>query len=234
MPLITQIRPVGRWRSKTGSNHLHEEQEWRLIVLADGRRLWVDVEQVARHGLEPGQSIDARVVARLEAREVYGRARQRALRLLATRPRSAAEIRERLARDRVPEPTIRAVVADLVQDGLLDDLIFARSWIARRMGARPYGARRVRWELHQKGVSLATIDRALGEAVGNDAGVAETEEQSAFALIRRRLRGYRHLPPARQARRIAALLERRGYAAETIVRVLRALGRAGELEDPSG
>jgi SOS response regulatory protein OraA/RecX len=116
----------------------------------------------------------------------------------------------------------------------LDDLTFTRSWITRRMAARRYGARRLRWELHQKGVSLAVIDRALGEAVGNDVGVAETEEQSALALVRGRLRGYRHLPPARQARRIAALLQRRGYAAGTIVRVLRAIDRVGELEELNG
>jgi regulatory protein len=233
MPLITEIRPLGPLRSKAGSNHLHGEQEWRLVVLADGRRLRVDVEQVARHTLEPGRSVDARVVARLEARDIYVRARERALRLLAIRPRSASEIRERLARDRVPEATTRAVVADLVQDRVLDDLTFARSWIARRMAARLYGARRVRWELHQKGVPLAIIDRALEESVGGDVGVAETEERSALALIRGRLRGYRRLAPARQARRIAALLERRGYAAGTIVRVLRTLGR-GELEDLDG
>jgi regulatory protein len=234
MPLITEIRALGPSRSKAGSNHLHGEQEWRLVVLADGRRLRVDVEQVARHTLEPGRSVDARVVARLEARDVYVRARERALRLLTIRPRSAAEIRERLQRDRVPEATIRAVVADLVQDQLVDDLTFARSWITRRMAARPYGARRVRWELHQKGVPPAIIDRVLKESVGNDIGVAETEERSAFALVRGRLRGYRGLAPARQARRIAALLERRGYAAGTIVRVLRALGRGGELEDLNG
>jgi SOS response regulatory protein OraA/RecX len=101
------------------------------------------------------------------------------------------------------------------------------------MAARPYGARRVRWELHQKGVPLAIIDRALEESVGEDVGIAETEERSALALIRGRLPGYRRLAPARQTRRIAALLERRGYAAGTIVRVLRTLGR-GELEDLDG
>jgi regulatory protein len=234
MPLITEIRALGPLRSKAGSNHLHVEREWRLVVLADGRRFRVDVEQVARHTLEPGRSVDARVVARLEARDVYVRARERALRLLALRPRSAAEIRERLARERVPAATTRAVVADLVQDRLLDDLTFSRSWITRRMAARPYGARRMRWELHQKGVPLAIIDRAVEESLGNDVGVAETEERSALALIRGRLPGYRRLAPARQARRIAALLERRGYAAGTIVRVLRAFGRAGELEGLDG
>jgi len=234
MPLITEIRAPGSSRSKTGSEHLRGDGEWRRIVLDDGRQLWVDVEQVARHRLEPGEPVDPRVIARLVARDVYFRARERALRLLAARPRSEWEIRERLARDRVPETTIRAVIAGLVHDHLLDDLTFARAWITRRMAARPYGARRIRWELRQRGVTPAIIDHALKESVRDDGGIAQSEERSALTLIRGRLSGYRHLTPARRTRRIAALLERRGYAAGTIVRVLRTLGRAEDLEELNG
>jgi regulatory protein len=234
MPLITGIRAPGSLRSKAGSEHLRGGGEWRLVVLDDGRRLWVDVEQMARHRLEPGEPVDPRVIARLEARDVYFRARERALRLLATRPRSAWEIRERLTRDRVPEAAIRAVIAGLTHDQLLDDLTFARAWITRRMAARPYGPRRIRWELQQRGVAPAIIDNALRESVGDNGSVAGTEEQSALTLIRGRLRGYRHLAPARRARRIAALLERRGYAAGTIVRVLRTLGKAEDVETLNG
>ncbi|HET8999143.1 MAG TPA: regulatory protein RecX [bacterium] len=234
MPLITEIRAPGSSRSKTGSEHLRGGGEWRRVVLDDGRQLWVDVEQVARHRLEPGEPVDPRVIGRLLARDVYFRARERALRLLAARPRSAWEIRERLARDRVPETTVRAVIAGLVHDQLLDDLTFARAWISRRMAARPYGARRIRWELRQRGVTPAIIDHALKESVRDDGGISQTEERSALTLIRGRLSGYRYLTPARRTRRIAALLERRGYAAGTIVRVLRTLGRAEDLEELNG
>jgi regulatory protein len=234
MPLITDIRAVGSSRSKAGSDHRYGSGEWRLVVFDDGRRLRVDVEQMARHALEPGESVGPRVVARLEAHDAYLRARERALRLLATRPRSAEEIRERLSRHRMPEAMIRTVITDLVANRLLDDLTFARSWIARRTARHPFGARRIRWEIRRKGVAPAVIDRAFRESVAQEGDVAETEEASALALARGRLRRYRDLAPDRQARRIAALLERRAFAGGTIAKVLRALGRAEVPEDADG
>ena len=195
-------------------------------MLEDGRRLYADVEQVARYGLEPGESVGPRVVASLEARDAYLRARERALRLLAIRPRSAAEVRQRLARSGVPETTIRTVIAALEADGLLNDLTFARAWITRRAAGRSYGPRRIRWELRQKGVPAAVIDRAFQESSADLGEMGWSEEQSALALIQGRLRTYQHLAPDRRARGIAALLERRGFAEGTIVRVLRKLGGA--------
>lgn len=203
-------------------------------MLEDGRRLRVDIEQVARLGLEPGGAVGPGVVARLEARDAYHRARERALRLLAIRPRSATEIRAQLARDRVAETAIRAVIADLSADGLLDDMAFARAWIARRTSGSPYGPRRIRWELRERGVPPAVIDRAINEAFADLGDPGQIEERSALTLIRTRLRGYRHLAPDRRARRIAALLERRGFSEATIVRILRMADSAEELAPRDG
>jgi regulatory protein len=229
MPLITEIRALGASRSEPGGR-LRADGEWRLIVLDNGRRLRVDAEQVARHGLERGEPIDPRLLASLAARDARLRAREEALRLLAVRPRSAAEIAERLARRRVPRAATQAVVADLAADGLLDDLAFARAWIARRTSRSQYGTRRIRWELRQKGVPAATIDRAFSES-GADRGGAQSDEQLALALIRRSARRYRSLPPDRRTRRLAALLERRGFGPGTIVRALRSFGSAATAEE---
>ena len=230
MPLIKEIRALGAQRSQTGAGRPRGDDEWRLIVLDNGRRLRVDIEQVARHGLEPGQPIDPRVLARLVTHDAHLRARESALRLLAGRPRSAAEVGERLARRRVPKATIQAVIDGLAADGLLDDLAFARAWIARRTARSQYGLRRIRWELRQKGVPLETIDRALSES-GVDRGTGRNEEQLATALIQQSARRYRSLPPDRRTRRIAGLLQRRGFAPGTIVRALRSFGSAATEEE---
>lgn len=234
MPLITGIRAFGVSRSQAGSSRLPKSGEWRLVILDDGRRLRVDVEQVARWGLEPGERAEPRLIARLEARDAYLRAREQALRLLAIRPRSAEEIRERLVRHQAPGAAIRAVIADLGADGLLDDLAFARSWITRRTSSHPVGARRIRWELRRKGVPPAVIDQALRASLGDETDRARAEEHSALALVKRRLPAVRHLAPDRQARRLAALLHRRGFATAAIVRALRALGKGEVLEALDG
>ena len=227
MPLITDIRPPGVSRSQA-------KPGWRLVVLDDGRRLRVDAEQVTRHGLEPGEAVGPRLVAGLEARDAYLRARERALRLLAVRPRSVEELRQRLVQGRAGRDAVRAVIADLVGQGYLDDLAFARAWISHRSAAGPVAATRIRWELREKRVSAAVIDQAVREGLGAGPDLARTEERSAIALVARRLPGYRHLPRDRQVRRLAALLGRRGFGQATIVRALRGLGRAETLEEADG
>jgi regulatory protein len=231
MPLIKEIRALGASRSQTGAGRHRGDGEWRLIVLDNGRRLRVDVEQVARHGLAPGEAIELGVLTRLTAHDAQLRARESALRLLAGRPRSAAEVGERLARGRVPKATIQAVIAGLAADGLLDDLAFARAWIARRASQSQYGLRRIRWELRRKGVPAATIERALDESRADDPATPRDEDQLAAALIRNSARRYQSLPPERRARRVAALLERHGFAPGTIVRALRSFGSAATVEE---
>lgn len=223
MPSVVSIRTLGSPRA-AGKASL-AASEMRLVVLEDGRRLHVDAEQIARHGLTPGEAIEEDLLARLEARDVYLRAREAAIRLLAVRPRSTAELRARLRQKRIPEPQVRVVLRDLSAAGYIDDLAFARAWIAGRISSRRYGVRRLRWELREKGVPAALVDQAIQDVCGGEGGVTAVEERSARALVERRLRAYRGLASDRLARRIAGLLERRGFAPGTIVRVLRTLDR---------
>jgi regulatory protein len=234
MPLITEVRAVrSAGTATTGSSPPAAEPEWRLLVLADGRQLRVDVEQMARHHLEAGAEVAPEIVASLQQRDAYLRARDRALRLLAVRPRSAAEMHAALRRHGLHERTIRAVLADLAASHIVDDEAFARAWVARRLG-QAQGARRIRWELRNRGVVPEVIDRAIAET-GADSGTGRRlEEENALALVRRRLRRVAGLAPAQRARRVAGLLERRGFSAETIARVLRVLGQPDGAEVAEG
>ena len=234
MPLIREIRALRASRSEAKADPPPTDHEWRLVLLDDGRRLRVNLEQIARHHLEQGEAVDAHLVARLAVADAQLRAREVALRFLSGRPRSAAEVGDRLAQRHVPQAAIRTVLADLAAEGLIDDQAFARAWIARRSARSRYGPRRIRWELRQKGVPPEAIDRAFTESRAAGRGDAPPDEQVALDLVRSHARRYRSLPPDRRARRIAALLERRGFAAGTIVRVLRSLGGAATVETLDG
>ncbi len=214
MPSIVRVRVPGRL------------PEMRLLVLDDGRRLYVDAEQAARHGLAPGESLDSDLLADLEERDAYLRGRQKALRLLAVRPRTAAELRGRLRQYGIPETQARAVLRDLAAAGYLDDLAFARVWVAARTASRPRGVVRLRWELREKGVAASLIEQAIREAAGGD-DLPAAEEQRARALVERRARTYARLAPEARLRRVAGLLRRRGFTSGTIARLLRSVGRSG-------
>jgi regulatory protein len=205
--------------------------ELRLIVLVDGRRFRADAEEAVRFGLEPGAVIDPAVFALLERRDAYRRGRDMALRLLGVRPRSTAELRGRLARAGVEPGVSASVIAALANEGYLNDLEFARAWVRSRLLARPCGALRLRHELREKGVAGAVIEQAIREVDGEQDGEA-AEERRARELAERRLRASAGLAWDVRVRRLAALLERRGFAAPTIAHVLRTVQRyRGETSD---
>src|ERR1700679_2855486 len=82
-----------------------------------------------------------------------------ALRFLKIRPRSIAELREKLELKSFSKEEIEAVLHELIASGLLDDRAFTRSWINYRL-ARPFGFRRIIQELHFKGFDQELIEQA--------------------------------------------------------------------------
>lgn len=206
--------------------------EIRAVVLEDGRRLLVDAERITRLGLEPGVTLAVSLLAELAAQDAYFRAREAAIRFLAARPRSVAEVRGRLRRDGAPPESAAAVLQDLIDAGYLDDLEFARTWVRSRVATRGCGLIRLRSELYQKGVAQPLIEQAIQEAHGEE-DVAVAEERRARELAERRLRLSGRLPREIRIRRLAAYLQRRGFTTQTIARVLRTAERtsAGDTEN---
>jgi regulatory protein len=198
--------------------------ETRVVTLEDGRQFRIDAERAARLALEPDLVLDPSTVAALEADDAYRRAREIAARLLAVRPRSTVEVRERLRRAGVAAESAGAVVRDLIALGYLDDLEFAQAWIRGRLSARTSGLLRLTAELREKGVATPLIEQAIRDAHGEE-DIAVAEERRARELAERRLRTYARLAWDAKVRRLAGLLQRRGFAAATIARVLRTVER---------
>jgi len=199
--------------------------DMRVVILDDGRSFPVEVEEVSRCGIAVGDTVSSDVIDRLALHSLHVQARDAAMRLLATRPRSISELSFRLRQRGVQEAQIRGVVDDLSRLGYLDDLAFAREWVAARLGARPCGVAWLRRELREKGVAPALIEQAIREAFGGQ-DYSVIEERNARTLIEQRLRAYHHLSSNARVRRLAGLLERRGFSTATITRVLRAVRRS--------
>lgn len=186
------------------------------VALEGGLTLRVRPDDVAALGLSPGVDLDAAALDALHAGAELTRATEAALRLLAVRLRSRHELDDRLRRRDIPEEARRRVLDRLTEAGLLDDLRFARSWIQGRLAVRPSGPLRLRAELRRKGVAVEVIAQALREApAGAD------EHQLALAVARTRVRRYRGDPPEVAYRRLAGVLQRRGFSATAIARALR-------------
>lgn len=180
----------------------------------------LDVKTARTLGLVEGQEIGEAVLSRVTEAAARHDARTVALRLLHRRLRSRAELETALRRRRIARETILAVSAELRVAGWIDDSRFARVWIQDRMALRPCGARRLRGELLAKGVVPQIAEEAIAALVPRAA-----EDTLALEQARARLKRLRGLAPVVARRRMAAWLQRRGYAADVIARALRAVTR---------
>ncbi|MBL8486921.1 MAG: regulatory protein RecX [Rhodocyclaceae bacterium] len=136
--------------------------------------------------------------------------RQAAIRLLARREFSRAEIARRLASLGNPQE-IEKVLADLQASGLQSDTRFAGAWL--RSHAARHGLGRMRQDLRQRGIAEADIEAELASA-----GLAPELERAREVWTRKF-----GTPPAdaREWARQARFLQGRGFPTDVIRRLLR-------------
>ena len=147
----------------------------------------------------------------------------RALGLLAVRPRSRRELQRRLLSAGFPAEEVDEELGRLESVGLLDDGRFATEFAEHEVGRRRVGRGAVARSLSAKGVDRETIERVLGEIKGD-------EGERAAGLAADRARGLSGYPPNVAFRRLVSFLVRRGYEPDLARRTsLAALGldRAG-------
>lgn len=169
-------------------------------------------------GEAQGTIADAHAGAAVESGEQERRRRgpsafDAALRLLGTRARSVAEIRERLARRDFDEAEIENVIVRLQAHRVLDDREFAQEWVRSRRGNR--GAAALRQELARKGIDRELVDEVL-DGLG---GSQQLDEATVLAAKRIAAASPALLgdPDGRRKleQRALAALARRGFDSET-------------------
>jgi regulatory protein len=139
-----------------------------------------------------------------------------ALKQLARRELSEAQIRQRLSRRGFTPDDIDTTVARLRQDGSLDDARVAGAIARSQLSLKKRGARRVRREIEAAGIASALAERAVAEVyaeVDGDALIA--------AAIDRRL-GTRRLDDDREMARLYRYLVGQGFESDRAMAALKA------------
>ncbi len=147
---------------------------------------------------------------------------QRAVKLLAAKPRSIAELRERLMQGRGSnQAVVEIVIARLREYGYLGDERFAYGYASLKVRQRPVGKRRLQRDLQLKKVDRAVADEAL-EAV-----FAETSEEELIdRAIEKRIR-LRGRPNSRaDAKKLFDHLLRQGFSFDLVADKVRALTKS--------
>lgn len=142
------------------------------------RRNWARVE--ARDDDEGPRAIKDPAKAR-------ERTMNRAVKLLAAKPRSVGELRERLLEKAwTDESIVSGVLEKLEEYGYLDDKKYASDLAMSRLRLKPQGKRKLRYSLSQKPLSRENIDSAVEAAFER---LPESELIDSAIEKRLRLRG---------------------------------------------
>ena len=136
--------------------------------------------------------------------------RARALRFLARREHSRAELARKLAPHALEGEDVEAILDDLAKRGWLSDTRYAEQMI--RSKARRFGPIKVAHALRGKGVDEETI--AAGFRAAGDDGRARIEAVWRTRFVRRAADAREH---ARQVR----FLQGRGFALDDVLRFLK-------------
>ena len=144
---------------------------------------------------------------------------ERAVKLLAAKPRSVAELRERLLQGKgADEAVVNTVISRLQEYGYLDDERFAFSYPSHKVKQRPVGRRRLERDLKFKKIESGVANEAL-ELVFTET----PEEQLIDQAIAKRLR-IRGRPKNRlEAKSLFDHLLRQGFPFELVSDKVRAL-----------
>jgi regulatory protein len=156
----------------------------------------------------------------LDPEKARERTLQRAVKLLAAKPRSVAELRERLLEKQwTDEAAVEYALGKLKEYGYLDDERFAFGFASYRVRQKPVGRQRLARDLRDKQVSRETADAAL------DLLYAETSEEELIErAIEKRVR-LRGRPKTRQEiKSLYDHLQRRGFSYDLIIRKVREIG----------
>ena len=149
----------------------------------------------------------------LSQRSETERARAVALRLLAARPRTVAEMRDRLLLRFGADAAERAL-ARLQDEGLLNDASFARQWRDSRERRRPRSPGMIERELKKRGVAADIISEAMEGYDPDDAAHRAAIRYASRQPVNDR---------AAFDRRVGAYLGRRGFNPGVIRRTLENL-----------
>ncbi|MBU0547676.1 MAG: recombination regulator RecX [Candidatus Omnitrophica bacterium] len=146
--------------------------------------------------------------------KVSEKAKEYAFLLLKFRLRSEKELVQRLKQKGFSEELSRDTVNFLKDRQFIDDRVFAKGWVASRL-KRPFGLRRIKQELVQKGLDKEIIEETFVQA---------KEDYDEGSIVKRlaeqRFSKLKGIEPIKAKQRVYAYLMRRGFSSDLVSNVV--------------
>ncbi len=204
---------MGRTITGLRSDNHNKDAVW---VYLDGERFArISDADVLELGLKRGLELTPQQQKEVLRRGALFEARLAAVRLLAYRPRSRAELVRRLKTRGFKRDIIDQVIHDLERLGYVDDRGYAQSLAESLVQSGRFGPRAIKAKLRQRGLPADVVREAVEDAVGE-----MDEYQTARDLAQRRLERLAKLDPLKKRQRLYSFLIRRGFSPEVVRDVL--------------
>ena len=187
----------------------------RVNISLDGSYAF-SLDRLTAAWLQVGRELSDAEIEKLQTRDEVEIGVSQALNLLSHRSRSVAEMTRYLEGKGYAPETIRAVLAQLDEEGLLNDDRFAREWIENRNTFRPRSQSQLKAELRFKGLAESSIETALEESGVDDATLA-------MAAARKQAHRYFSSDYEIYRKKLGNALLRRGFSYATVNETLRTL-----------
>ncbi len=144
----------------------------RISVFVDGKYAFsLDETDAVRLKIKVGRELSGRDIENCIMESGYSKAREKAFDILSRRPVTKKELSDRLFERGYDEAIVCEVVEELSELGYLNDEEYARLYLEScRM--KLWGNKKIRYEMHQKGICDDIITSVLEESTDED----ETDE----------------------------------------------------------
>jgi regulatory protein len=140
------------------------KQTDRYSIYIDGKYAFsLSAPALLESQLVRGQQLSQEELKTWEYQSSEDKVSNRALRYAALRPHSRWEMETYLKRKTTSPALIQKILNKLTAISFLNDLEFARSWVANRRLLRPTSKRKLQQELRAKRVDDEVIDQVLTE-----------------------------------------------------------------------
>lgn len=195
------------------------------VSLDNATSLALDAEIAVRFQLKRGMELSDALEQALRAENELLGARQRLVRYLSLRLKTAREAGDYLARLGFSEEAASAAVEHARALGMINDKAYAGAYTRTQQRGALKGPRAIRHELQQRGVDRATAAEAVAAAAE-----PETQRGNARRAAQRKAASLSREEPAKARVKLMQYLLRKGYEGTVAAEVTRELlgGNADE------
>ena len=186
------------------------------IFINDKYAFPVDEELIITHMLHKGKVLTPEFQEQLQVEDVYRKAYQRALNYLSYGLRSEKEVRDDL-KDKEFEEQADEVVERLIDQKLINDLEYAKSYVRTAANLNSKGPSNIKHELSKRGINKEQIEVAMYEYSFED------QFANAMSLAEKSWKKSRLKSQREAVQKTKQFLMQKGYSMDIIQEVISEL-----------